>query len=110
MVKFGLYGIDSIGTVDVDNIHINPTGGGPQPTPTSSSSPTPGQSTILLWTVTNATSCTASGSWSGSKDPNGGTMQVTPGQSSTYILTCTGPGGKGQGSATATVGASSSCI
>lgn len=41
MVKFGLYGIDSIGTVDVDNIHINPTGGGPQPTPTSSSSPTP---------------------------------------------------------------------
>ncbi len=52
----------------------------------------------LTWTSTNATSCTASGDWSGSKALNN---YPTPGEDQSsltntqyiYTLTCTGPGG-----------------
>jgi Polysaccharide lyase len=33
MVKFGLYGDNATGVIDIDDIHINPTGGGPTPAP-----------------------------------------------------------------------------
>lgn len=52
-----------------------------------------GQST-LTWSATNgATSCTASGDWSGTKAASG--SQLTPNllSNKTYSLTCTGPGG-----------------
>lgn len=52
-----------------------------------------GGSTILRWTSTNATSCTASGAWSGSKALNGSynTGAVTKTQG--YYLSCSGLGG-----------------
>ena len=53
-----------------------------------------GQSTTITWSSTGATSCMASGAWSGA-EPTGGTMTVTPtaAGSDTYTLTCVGTNG-----------------
>jgi len=53
-----------------------------------------GASDILTWSTTNATSCTATGSWTGVQ-PTSGTLTVTPtvAGTSSYTLNCTGPGG-----------------
>ncbi len=53
----------------------------------SSTTITPGQSTTLSWTTSNATSCSASGGWSGSENL-GGSLVLTPTSSTTYTLTC----------------------
>jgi subtilisin family serine protease len=54
-----------------------------------------GESATLSWTVTNATSCTASGAWSGTQ-PFTGSTKLTPGsaQSYSYTLTCVNADGK----------------
>ncbi|MBS3053635.1 MAG: hypothetical protein J4469_03970, partial [Candidatus Aenigmarchaeota archaeon] len=65
------------------------------PVLTFSASPTTitsGQSTTLSWSASDATSCTASDSWSGTKATSGN-QAVSPAATSTYTLTCTGPGG-----------------
>ena len=67
----------------------------PAPTVTFSAAPvsiTTGQSSILTWSSTNSSSCTASGGWSGTKAISG-TQSVTPTANTTYLLTCTGAGG-----------------
>lgn len=54
------------------------------------------QATTLTWTASGVTSCTASGGWSGEKNPAGGSELVNVGGSSglvSYTLTCTGPVG-----------------
>ena len=68
----------------------------PAPTVTLTASPTSiasGGSSTLTWSSTNATSCTASGGWTGSKATSGtlGTGAIT--MPSSYSLTCTGTGG-----------------
>ena len=65
-----------------------------------------GQSATLTWSATNATACTASGAWSGSEGTSG-TKSVTPTAAGSlgYVLTCTGPGGSGSGTASLTVAA-----
>lgn len=68
----------------------------------SSSSITAGQSSTLTWSSTNATSCTASGAWSGSQATSG-SKSVAPAATSTYTLTCTGAGGSATANATVTV-------
>ncbi len=67
-----------------------------------------GQSATLTWSTTNATSCTASGAWSGSEGTSG-TKSVTPTATGSlgYVLTCTGTGGSGNGAASLTVTAAS---
>jgi hypothetical protein len=80
-------------------------GGTPAPTVSLSASPTSitsGQSSTLFWNSTNATSCTASGAWSGTKAVSGNQL-LSPTSTSTYTLTCTGTGGSGSASATVTV-------
>ena len=78
-------------------------GGGSAPTPlptidsftASSLADTLVGSTLQLsWTSTNATSCTASGAWTGSKSSSG-TESVTVGinGTNTFSLTCSGTGG-----------------
>lgn len=54
-----------------------------------------GATTTLTWTVTGATSCTASGAgdWTGSKSTSGGSATVTVSAATTYTLSCTGGGG-----------------
>jgi len=52
-----------------------------------------GGTSLLTWSSTNATSCTASGGWTGTK-PNAGSATVGPISVSTdYVLSCTGSSG-----------------
>ena len=77
----------------------------PIPTISFVASPTSivsGNSATLTWTSTDATSCTASGAWTGSKTIIGN-QTVNPAVTSTYTLVCTGPGGSDTKSATVTV-------
>lgn len=61
-----------------------------------------GQSSTLSWTSANATSCTASGAWSGTKSLTG-SESVSPLTTSTYTLQCSGPGGSITQNVTVTV-------
>jgi hypothetical protein len=79
----------------------------PLPTVTIAVNPTtvaPGASVALTWSSTGATSCTASGAWSGSQATSGN-LSVTQAQPGTYTytLTCNGQGGSASKSATLTV-------
>jgi pectate lyase len=77
------------------------------PIVTLSASPTSitaGGSSTLNWTSTNATSCTASGGWSGTKALND-TQSVSPTTNTTYTLACTGSGGSDIKSVTVSVAA-----
>ena len=79
----------------------------PLPTVTISASPSTialGASTTITWSTTGATSCTASGAWSGTWGTSGAASE-TPSAIGTAIYTfdCTGPGGSTTNSATVTV-------
>lgn len=63
-----------------------------------------GQTTSLSWSASDATACTASGGWSGSRALSGN-QSVAPTQTTTYTLSCTGDGGTDTASATLTVNA-----
>jgi hypothetical protein len=68
----------------------------PVPTATLTASPTPiasGASSTLTWSSTNATSCTASGGWSGALAASGSQSTGALTANTTYSLTCTGAGG-----------------
>ncbi len=76
------------------------------PTISVAASPTtvaPNGSTVVSWSASNATSCTASGSWSGSKAVSGSQTVGPLAASGTYTLSCTGSGGTNQRSAIVTV-------
>ena len=63
------------------------------PTVNLSASPTSvssGGSSTLTWSSTNATTCTASGGWTGTKTTSGTLAVTNITQSTTYTLTCTG--------------------
>ena len=85
----------------------------PVPTVTLSASPASidsGSSSTLTWSSTNASSCTASGGWSGSKATSGtqGTGALTA--TTTYTLACTGAGGTANRSVTVIVIAGSTSL
>jgi hypothetical protein len=78
----------------------------PAPTATLTANPATiasGASSTLTWSSTNATSCTASGGWTGT-EATSGTTSVSPSSTTTYTLTCTGAGGTAIASALLTVG------
>lgn len=80
----------------------------PPPVVTLSASPTSvtsGQSATLQWSATNATSCTASGAWSGSKAASGTQTTAALTASSTFEIECVGPGGRDNESVAVTVNA-----
>jgi len=53
-----------------------------------------GSSVEITWSSSNASSCSASGGWSGTKDVNGSeTIEVSSVGDTTYTLTCSGEGG-----------------
>lgn len=79
----------------------------PPPAPTAtlkagSASISSGGATSLTWSSTNASSCTASGGWTGAEAASG-TKSVSPTTTTTYTIDCAGSGGKAQASATVTV-------
>lgn len=66
------------------------------PTVSLTASPTSGQGSIdvtLIWSSTNATSCLASGSWSGTKALNGTQSISNLVTNASYTLTCSAAGG-----------------
>lgn len=66
------------------------------PTVTISASPpliSAGTTTTLSWSSTNATSCEASGAWTGTKATSGSEETAVLSVTSTFNLACTGPGG-----------------
>jgi hypothetical protein len=66
------------------------------PTATISASPliiAEGTRTTLTWSSTDATSCVASGAWTGSQLPSGSFITAELTTNSTFGLLCTGPGG-----------------
>jgi hypothetical protein len=68
----------------------------PQPTASLRAAPTSiasGGSSTLTWSSTNATSCTATGGWSGAKATSGTQSTGAITMPSSYSLTCTGTGG-----------------
>ncbi|MDJ0710570.1 MAG: hypothetical protein QNJ14_09280 [Woeseiaceae bacterium] len=78
----------------------------PAPTVSLSASPTEVQAqgtTTLTWNANNATSCTASGNWSGSR-PMSGSEAIGPlSTNSSFSLTCSGNGGTSADSVNVTV-------
>jgi hypothetical protein len=64
---------------------------------------TSGSSATLTWKATNATACTGSGGWSGSKATSGTSSTKPLSESTTYTLNCTGSGGSAVQSATVAV-------
>ncbi len=76
------------------------------PTVTLTATPTSiaaGQNATLTWNSTNATSCTASGAWSGTKGVSGSTTSTALTANSSFSLACTGAGGTASASAAVTV-------
>lgn len=72
------------------------------PTMTLGVSPTvvvSGSTSTISWSSTNATFCSASGSWSGNKATTGSETTASLTSNQTYTLSCTGPGGSVQASA-----------
>jgi hypothetical protein len=60
----------------------------------SSSSVLLGGSVDISWASTNATSCTASGSWTGTKATSGSeTVTISSAGNNTFTISCTGEGG-----------------
>lgn len=85
-----------------------PGGGGTQPAPTVSITANPatidsGNSTTLSWNASNASSCTATGGWSGSKPTDGSESSGTLSGDTTFELSCDGPGGTTSDSVVVTV-------
>lgn len=83
----------------------------PAPSGTISASPSSlsaGGDVTVSWSVSNATSCAASGGWSGVRSASG-SQSVSVSQSTGFQLTCTGPGGSWSGRADVTVGSQSVC-
>jgi hypothetical protein len=68
--------------------------------PTSISS---GATASLTWSSTNASSCTASGGWAGSQPPGGNATTAALNATTTYTLSCSGPGGNASRSVTVNV-------
>jgi hypothetical protein len=76
------------------------------PTVSLSASPTSvasGGSSMLVWSANGATSCTASGGWSGTQPMSGSQSTGALAASATYSLSCTGSGGSASQSATVIV-------
>jgi hypothetical protein len=80
----------------------------PAPTVSLAASPTTlnsGSSSTLSWSSTNATTCTASGTWNGGKATSGSSSTGSLTVTSSYTLSCTGSGGSASASTTVTVNA-----
>jgi hypothetical protein len=82
----------------------------PEPTVTLSVDPVSivtGSTTRVRWSSTDATSCTASGGWSGTKTAAGEEVTGALSANTTFSLECVGPGGRKSAQATVTVNAPS---
>jgi hypothetical protein len=79
--QYGLYGLQIVNSAPTLSLSASPT------------SVTTGGTAMLSWTSANATACTASGGSFTGSEATSGTASVTVSATTTYGLTCTGPGG-----------------
>ena len=98
-----LYFGNASGVYAFSNLSVtSPTPLAPAPTVTLSASPASvqaGDLTTLFWTSSDATSCTAGGSWSGTQATSGAlTTAALLFSSNLFRLTCAGPGGSASAS------------
>ncbi|HEY6823632.1 MAG TPA: hypothetical protein VI195_04290, partial [Steroidobacteraceae bacterium] len=49
---------------------------------------------LLIWSATNASSCSASGGWAGDQPSSGSVSTGALSGTTSYTLSCTGPGGR----------------
>lgn len=87
-----------------------PVGGSANPVPTVTLSANPisiasGAATTLTWSTSNATSCEATGGWTGTRGTAGSESTGNLTASQTYTLTCTGSGGTTPAQTSVTVAA-----
>lgn len=73
----------------------------------SSASVASGQTVTLQWSATDATSCTASGGWTGTKTVSGTQVTDALTANTTYEIECTGPGGQDDASVAVAINAPS---
>jgi hypothetical protein len=88
------------------SVTVTVTAATPAPAVTLTANPTSvmsGGSSQLTWTSTNATTCTASGAWSGGKATSGTQSTGALSAQSAYTLSCTGAGGTSQQSVTISI-------
>lgn len=83
-------------------------GGTPKTPPTLEFEASPqtifgGQTSTLTWTTSNASRCSASGDWNGSRPVSGSEATTALASTATYALSCTGKGGTIQKSTTVEV-------
>lgn len=104
--KFLTMGTPDYTTTPVWAIVPRPVSGTSAPTVIISASPGSvalNGSTTLAWSTTSATSCAASGGWSGTKATTGTEIISNMTASATFTLTCSGAGGSGSQSVTVAV-------
>jgi hypothetical protein len=98
-------------------IYKHSTGSGTPPPPTPApivsltanpSSISSGTASTLIWSSTYASSCTASGGWSGTKSVSGSQTTGSLTANTTFALTCTGAGGSAAQSVSVAVSSSTS--
>jgi len=115
-ISIGSFTASSAGVVEFistllgagNTFQISPASAVPIPVVTLSAGQSPiayNSQTTLTWTATNATSCAASGAWSGLKAVSGSVSTGVLHASETYMLTCTGKGGNASQSVTISVAA-----
>ena len=99
---------DGVASASLPAFAITVNAAGVDPTVSLSASPTTvstGGSSTLSWSSTSASSCTASGGWSGSEPTGGSASTGALSAATTYTLTCSGPGGSASQSVTVNVSA-----
>ncbi len=92
-----------LGGTQRQTLHIQVVNTVPEPTPdppqisfaASRDTVGPADTFTLSWSTTGATSCSASGSWGGSRPLSGSTQQGPLSTDAQYVLSCQGPGGSG---------------
>ena len=98
MARVSVYqSINRAGALTVDDLAFGTNSPPPPPPPadptlTFTASPAAvnaGQSSTLAWVATSASTCTASGAWSGERG-TAGSLVVSPAATATYTLTCAG--------------------
>lgn len=90
-------------SVDTINVAIQAVGAPQVTITTSTASVDAGGAATLTWSSVNATSCVASGNWSGNKSTSGNESTGGLTQNSNFALTCSGLGGEDLASANVAV-------
>ena len=97
------------GGTTASNAAVTVSGALPAPVVMLTAGPTSvasGGNSTLTWSATNASSCTASAGWTGTKSTQGNQSVGPLTANASFVLTCTGSGGSSQSTAAVTIASS----